>query len=158
MQNIVMYTFCVVAAIFLATHSPLPAQTKSITIPKIDYTANAHDYSYKAIIIRVKDGDTVVVDVDLGFDIFLKNVDVRLLGVYAPETYRPKSTEEKEAGMMVKQFVMNRLQPGTEIVLKTKKDRKDKYGRCLAVLFDGGGDINADILEFMSANKIKPNK
>ena len=157
-RSIAIYGCGLISAILLVTHTPLIGQARSIEIPKIDYTSNAHDYSYKAAIVRVKDGDTVVVDIDLGFDIFLKNIDVRLLGVYAPETWRPKSPEEKESGMMVKQYVVNRLQPGTEITLKTKKDHKDKYGRCLATLFDAGGDVNASILAFMTSNKIEPNK
>lgn len=128
---------------------------KPITVPKTVY---AFDYVYKATIVKVKDGDTLQVDVDLGFDVVLKGIDIRLLNIYAPETFRPKTPEEKEAGLKVKKFLTDRLPIGKEIILKTQKDTKEKYGRYLGVINDENGDVNAAILEFMTSHKIKSNK
>lgn len=128
---------------------------KPVVVPKTVY---AFDYVYKATVVKVKDGDTIQVDIDLGFDIVMKGIDVRLIGIYAPETFRPQTPSEKEAGLKVKQFLTDRLPIGKEIILKTQKDNKEKYGRYLGSITDEKGDVNAAILEFMSSNKIKSNK
>jgi micrococcal nuclease len=61
-------------------------------------------YEYKITIDRWVDGDTVDVDIDLGFDIILKKQRVRLHGINAPES-RTKDLEEKEKGLAAKEFL-----------------------------------------------------
>ena len=58
-------------------------------------------YEYPATIDRVVDGDTIDVDIDLGFSIILKKQRVRLLGINAPES-RTRDLVEKEKGLAAK--------------------------------------------------------
>lgn len=102
-------------------------------------------FEYKAIVIKVVDGDTVDVQVDLGFDTF-RNVKLRLKGINTPET-RTKDTEEKTAGMAAKARLAQLIY-GLEVVVKTYKDRSEKYGRYLADIFlDDGRCVNSILLE-----------
>ena len=56
-------------------------------------------YQYTAKIIKVLDGDTVIIDLDLGFNIVLVNQKVRLAGVDTPES-RTSNAEEKPRGIL----------------------------------------------------------
>lgn len=80
------------------------------------------NYSYKATVIRIVDGDTVWLEVDLGFRMKTIN-DFRLYGVDTPERGQPGWSEAKE-------FVNKMAPPGTEVTIDTYKD-PDKYGRWL---------------------------
>jgi micrococcal nuclease len=79
---------------------------------------------------RVIDGDTIVVDVDLGFSTVLHDEIVRLLDIDTPET-RTRNEEEKTRGLAAKAFVQSVLPEGKEVILNTHKDVKGKYGRYL---------------------------
>lgn len=85
-------------------------------------------YQYRGIVTRVIDGDTVVVDLDLGFKVWLRDQHVRLEGVDTPEL-RSKDPEEREKARAAKKFVEGLLAPGTEVVVESKQ--WDKYGRVL---------------------------
>jgi micrococcal nuclease len=86
-------------------------------------------YEYKCIINRVVDGDTVDVDIDLGFGVTLKDERVRLLGIDAPET-RTRDLQEKERGLEAKKFVELMLPLGSEQILRTS-GFNGKFGRIL---------------------------
>jgi len=87
-------------------------------------------YEYNAKVIKWVDGDTVDVDIDLGFGIIYANQRIRLHGINAPET-RTRDLAEKEKGLIAKEYV-NRMAPvGSEIILKTHLDKKGKFGRIL---------------------------
>ena len=58
-------------------------------------------YQYKAVLVRVIDGDTIDVDIDLGFDVWLKKQRVRLAGIDAPES-RTRNKAEKVLGLAAK--------------------------------------------------------
>ena len=58
-------------------------------------------YHYKAKLVRVIDGDTIDVDIDLGFDVWLKRQRVRLAGIDAPES-RTRNKAEKVLGLAAK--------------------------------------------------------
>jgi endonuclease YncB( thermonuclease family) len=113
--------------------------------------------AYRAIVVRVKDGDTCVVNIELGFDLWKHNEVVRLLNIFAPETFRPKSAKERTDGEKVKKFLIERLTPGEEIVIVTDKDKRDMYGRAIGVLWDSDGNVNDALTEYMKASKIKQN-
>ena len=81
-------------------------------------------------VTKVVDGDTVYGDVDLGFNIGYKKMEFRLSGINTPET---KGTT-REAGLTSKKFVEDTIS-GKEVIIVTKKDRKEKYGRYLAEVF-----------------------
>jgi micrococcal nuclease len=82
-------------------------------------------YRYQATVVRIVDGDTVYLDVDLGFFIRM-TLDMRLKGVNTPEL----RGEEREAGLRAKAFVEAAIPPGALVVVDTFK--AEKYGRYLA--------------------------
>jgi micrococcal nuclease len=88
-------------------------------------------YEYNCKIVRVVDGDTVDVDIDLGFAVWLKKQRIRLFGVDTPES-RTRDAVEKKFGIMAKNFVKGRLPVGSMQVLKTRMDdSRGKFGRIL---------------------------
>jgi len=90
-------------------------------------------FCYKAKIVRVVDGDTVILDISLGFDIILRGQSVRLYKVDTPEC-RTRELKEKAAGLLAKDVVEGFLPVGSKIVVKTKLDNKGKFGRLLGTL------------------------
>ena len=89
-------------------------------------------YEYAVTIVRVVDGDTVDVDIDLGFEVTLKNQRVRLIGIDAPET-RTRDPEEKARGIASKNFVESLLPIGSQQYLISREyhGERGKYGRIL---------------------------
>ena len=90
-------------------------------------------WTYRAKVIKVVDGDTVDVDIDLGFGIWQKNERVRIMGIDTPES-RTRNKIEKKFGLAAKAKLKSLL--GKTTVLKTtinKKgvDMKGKFGRVL---------------------------
>ncbi len=81
-----------------------------------------------ATIVKIVDGDTVDVDVDLGWDTWKHNKRIRLFAVDTPEC-RTRDKQEKAAGLLAKKFVQERLEVGKKYALRTHK--KGKYGRYL---------------------------
>ena len=89
-------------------------------------------YEYSCIITRVVDGDTVDVDIDLGFGTWRCSERIRLYGVDCPEC-RTRDKREKAAGLLAKEFVKDSLHVGGTYRLQTKE--KGKFGRFLGVIF-----------------------
>jgi micrococcal nuclease len=83
-------------------------------------------YEYAARVIKVVDGDTVDVDIDLGLDVHRKE-RLRILGVDAPEVSAPGPEGEN-----ARDWLRKYLLPGDTVIIRTVKDRKEKYGRYLA--------------------------
>ena len=90
-------------------------------------------HEYKCKILRVVDGDTVDVDIDLGFGIWMHKERVRLLGIDTPES-RTRDIEEKKFGLLSKQFVKDHYPVGSTAILRTHKDKTGKFGRILGEL------------------------
>lgn len=86
-------------------------------------------YEYNAQVIRVIDGDTFEVKIDLGFHISIVE-KIRLYGVDTPEI-RTRSKSEKEKGLEAKKFVEDVFN-NSSTNLKIKSYGRDKYGRILA--------------------------
>ena len=103
-------------------------------------------YEYQCKIVRVVDGDTTDVDIDLGFGVWLKKQRIRFYGVDTPES-RTSNKEEKVYGLAAKHFVENYLPKGSTQVLRTRKDGVGKYGRILGelVVFDGSKDMETTL-------------
>lgn len=95
-------------------------------------------YEYKCELIRVVDGDTIDVSVDLGFKVWLRKERVRLLGINTPES-RTRNLEEKALGLASKERLKELLPK--RFIIKTSKDGKGKFGRILAIPFVDGEDI-----------------
>ena len=112
-------------------------------------------HEYNCTIRRVVDGDTVDVDIDLGFDMWIHNERVRLFGIDTPES-RTRDLEEKKAGLFAKDVVLHYLPEGSKQVLRTHKDKVGKYGRVLGefVIYDGLADRQTTINQFMIDHKI----
>ena len=87
-------------------------------------------YEYSCKIVRVVDGDTVDVDIDLGFGIWMRNERIRLHGIDTPES-RTRDLEEKKYGILAKEQVKYFLPEGSIQTLITVKDKAGKFGRIL---------------------------
>jgi len=90
-------------------------------------------HEYKVNIVKVIDGDTVDVDIDLGFGIWLKKERVRIMGIDTPES-RTSDKLEKVFGLAAKERLSSLL--GQEAILRTQvskkgEDMKGKFGRVL---------------------------
>ena len=95
-------------------------------------------YEYKATIRRVVDGDSIYVDIDLGFDVWLRNQSIRLYGIDTPEC-RQKDKARKAHGLLAKAYVQKALIVGRTYALTTKE--KGKFGRFLGEFKTGKGFI-----------------
>ena len=101
-------------------------------------------YEYKCEVDRVVDGDTVDVIIDCGFCIFHK-ARVRMYGIDTPES-RTRDKDEKARGLMSKGFLVDMLEKG-DVIIKTKKDKKGKFGRILGELHVGDININQSMID-----------
>ena len=96
------------------------------------------------------DGDTVDVDIDLGFGVWLQKQRVRLYGVDTPES-RTRDAEEKVFGNLAKKFVEDRLPVGSKQKLRTRLDGKGKFGRILGefLIYDPKTDRESTINQML---------
>lgn len=102
-----------------------------------------YQYSIKEV-VKVVDGDTVDVVIDLGFDITRKE-RVRLNGIDAPESIT-KDEVEKKYGMEAKEFVKKWFSENKNILIRTYKE--EKYGRILGDFFtEGNKPLNILLVE-----------
>ena len=103
-------------------------------------------YEYKVKIRRIVDGETVDVDIDLGFDTILSKQRIRLYGIDTPES-RTRDKEEKFYGKLSAKFLKEQCKNSSEIFLKTYLDKKGKFGRILGELIVEGVNINKMMIE-----------
>ena len=104
-------------------------------------------YEYSAKVRRVVDGDTVDVDIDLGFSITMTKQRIRMYGINAPES-RTKDLKEKERGLKAKAYLKTLLGTGS-VILKTQIDGRGKYGRILGTFIVETGDGLVNVNEMM---------
>ena len=105
-------------------------------------------YEYKVKITRVVDGDTVDAEVDLGFDTFIKD-RIRLMGLDTPES-RTRNKKEKALGLAAKAYLKELLKENKgDIILRTSKEGKGKFGRILGTLliYDGMTSVNQMLID-----------
>ena len=98
-------------------------------------------YRYNAKVMRVVDGDTLDLEIDLGFNIKI-NERVRLFGIDTPET-RTKDLDEKKRGLEAKEYVREQIE-FKDIRIETEKD-KGKFGRYLATIFYDVGEFDCNL-------------
>lgn len=106
-------------------------------------------YEYKAKILKVLDGDTVDIDLDLGFNVVLANQRVRMAGIDTPES-RTTNTEEKVRGQLSKKKLAEKLPVGSVVKIQTKRDdgNDDKFGRILGVfILEDGTNLNQWLID-----------
>ena len=99
-----------------------------------------YEYHVKKV-TNVVDGDTIDVDIDLGFDISFSS-RVRLAGIDTPES-RTTNKAEKVLGLEAKEYVKSKIKDAKEVVIKTEKmDSSEKYGRILGWVFLDGSKVS----------------
>ena len=102
-------------------------------------------YEYGCQVTRVVDGDTIDVDLDLGFDIIYK-CRVRLYGIDTPES-RTRNKDEKVRGKLAAKFLQDAISNGKNVILQTQlKDSKGKFGRVLASVVVDEININQQMV------------
>jgi len=111
---------------------------------------------------KVVDGDTIDVDIDLGFSISYSQ-RLRLAGIDTPES-RTTDKFEKTLGLESKEYLKSKLKDAKDVVVKTEKpDSSEKYGRILGwVYLDGNSkSVNEQMIEdgyawgYMGETKVK---
>ena len=105
-------------------------------------------YEYKCKVLKVIDGDTVDVDIDLGFGVWLHKERVRIMGIDTPES-RTSDKLEKVFGLAAKERLISLL--GENAILDTQvskkgEDMKGKFGRILGNFRTTDGEHCADVL------------
>jgi len=105
-------------------------------------------YNYKAKVLDIYDGDTMTVEIDLGFTIKF-TAKLRLLGIDTPEI-RSKDQTEKALAYEARDYLRNLLL-NKEVTINTTK--KGKYGRYLATIFYNNININDELLRLGYAKK-----
>jgi micrococcal nuclease len=120
-----------------------------------------YEYRVKQV-LKVVDGDTIDVDIDLGFNISYTQ-RVRLAGIDTPES-RTRDLAEKKLGLESKKYLADLLKSATQIVIRTEKpDSTEKYGRILGWLFINNlnESVNAALIaggyawDYMGETKVK---
>jgi len=101
-----------------------------------------YEYRVKKI-TNVVDGDTIDVDIDLGFDVSFSQ-RVRLAGIDTPES-RTSDKFEKTLGLEAKEYLKKKLKDAKDVVIKTEKpDSSEKYGRILGWLYVDGDTVSVN--------------
>ena len=120
-----------------------------------------YEYNIKKV-TKVVDGDTIDVDIDLGFNISYAQ-RVRLAGIDTPES-RTKDLREKALGLEVKDKIKKLIDSAKTVIIKTElPDSTEKYGRILGwVYLDGAAkSLNEQLIDegyawgYMGETKIK---
>jgi len=101
-------------------------------------------YTYKAHVTRVVDGDTIDVDIDLGFGMVYKNQRVRMMAIDTPES-RTRDLEEKFYGKESKYFLQDLIQSVEDEVTLISHE-KGKFGRILGEIFIEGEEKSVNQL------------
>jgi len=103
-------------------------------------------HEYKCKLVKIIDGDTIDVDIDLGFDVWLKKQRIRLYGIDTPES-RTSDDIEKIYGTAAKNFLIKWTGAG-DLTLKTyKDDARGKFGRILGEIWTLDTNINEKMIE-----------
>lgn len=99
-------------------------------------------YDYRAIITGVYDGDSVTADIDLGFRVWAKGMKLRLLNIDAPEI----RGEARPEGLTSRDWLRERVL-GKTVIVRTHKDKTEKYGRWLAEIILDNISINNEMVK-----------
>lgn len=103
------------------------------------------EYKYNVKIKKVVDGDTVDIDIDLGFGVWVHKERVRIMGIDTPES-RTSNKVEKLFGLAAKDALKSLLPIGSmQVLVIAEYDAKGKFGRILGD-FEIGDKMATDIL------------
>ena len=106
-------------------------------------------YTYKCTVTKIIDGDTIDVDIHLGFDVVLTKQRIRLMGIDTPES-RTRNLEEKARGLLSKQYMIDKCPVGSEITLKSLD--RGKFGRILGEIWEA--DVDSTTVEPLNKRMI----
>ena len=101
-------------------------------------------YEYRGYVRKVYDGDTITVDIDLGFGIHFNGQKLRLLRINAPEV----RGEQRPHGLVSRDALRN-LIGNKWVVIRTTRDKKGKYGRWLAEVFVDLDDTQINVNDWL---------
>ncbi|NBW15468.1 MAG: hypothetical protein EBR82_46510 [Caulobacteraceae bacterium] len=103
-------------------------------------------YEYKATVKRIIDGDSVVLDIDLGFYIFMNETKIRLYGIDTPEMNSEDPLLRLQA-VLATRYLYDNMPVGSKVTISTVLDKREKYGRLLAtIITEDGFNINEGLL------------
>ena len=138
------YRILIIASLVLIGMIFLPGRTKQ---------KDSEKKLFKAQLIRVVDGDTLLVNFED------REVYVRLIGIDAPESVNPDETKNTPEGIEASKWLKDYLKDINEIQLEFDIERTDKYDRILAYVYVDEKMLNKTILENGYAKKmtIEPN-
>ena len=99
-------------------------------------------FEYKALVVKVYDADTITAVIDLGFSVKIKHT-LRLSNIDAPEIRGKEKAEGRISRDYLKGLIL-----GKEILIKTVRDKKGKYGRYLVTIYieEDGMPVNVNAL------------
>jgi micrococcal nuclease len=104
-------------------------------------------YEYKATVKRIIDGDTLVLDIDLGFYMFMNETKIRLYGLDTPEMNSEDPLLRLQA-ILATRYLFDNLNIGEKVIIKTVLDKREKYGRLLATIITKEGfNINEGLIQ-----------
>ena len=104
-------------------------------------------YEYKATVKRIIDGDSLILDIDLGFYMFMNETKIRLYGLDTPEMNAEDPLLRLQA-VLATRYLFDNLQIGDKVTIKTVLDKREKYGRLLATVFTKEGlNINEGLIQ-----------
>lgn len=104
-------------------------------------------YEYTALVTDVYDGDTITVDLDLGFGIVMRDQKFRLLGIDAPEVRGPERLEGLKSAVWLRDKIVNRRVTIATVKNRKGADSKGKFGRWLASVYLPGDHTSLSINE-----------
>jgi len=116
-------------------------------------------FHYRARCVRVVDGDTADLVVDVGFH-QTATLRLRLLGVDTPEMHA-KDPAERERAVLARQYLIQALKPGLALPqdwpLRIRTEKSDAFGRWLADIWlaDSGVSVNGELLKLGHAVEFK---
>lgn len=99
-------------------------------------------YRYNARCTQVYDGDSITVDIDLGFNHWMLNQKIRLFGINTPEV----RGAERTSGLIARDRLRGLIE-GRDIILASHMDRAGKYGRWLGTIYIDDININKLLLD-----------
>lgn len=102
-------------------------------------------HNYSAEVTKVYDGDTITVDLDLGFGLFKNKLSIRLFGIDTPEI-RDSSPEVVGLANAAREKLLEMVPVGSKCIVRSME--LDKYGRPVSVIYDANGrNINQEMLK-----------
>jgi len=103
-------------------------------------------FYYGCELVRVVDGDTILVDCKLGFDVEIRNMRLRFAGINTPES-RTRNLEEKALGLAAKARLVEILESADSIEFESFG--KGKFGRVLATPYVVNNDKRSDVCQML---------